>query len=390
MESSPLNRLPQDTLHQIFLSLPLHQIIVCKSVCKYLRSTLSSPSFLHLISTSQSHVFPLIALRPSHRSHAHSQSSPHPALHVFDPLLHRWLRFPLGFLPFPSLLPITSSHGLLYLWASSTSSPSQGHGNGVPKPSSGNSNNNKTLIVCNPLTRQYEALPQLGSAWSRHGSVLVGRRPSQVLVLTELATLYSTTNSWLKFSSNLPSKPRSPVLIDNFILALCDVGSPWRSQWKMFKSMVMDTEHLFTQKWTRLEKHEWGDVFDIIRRPRLLVGGKNRVLMIGGLKSSYSLHSACSTILILRLDLESLEWDEAGRMPQEMYRYFQDSSKFKVFGGRNRVCFSAKRVGRLVLWESFEENGCAKSEWRWIDCVPGNGDGLCRGFLLEAQLSAVP
>lgn len=264
----------------------------------------------------------------------------------------------------------------------------QGPANSVAN-ASGN-NNNKTLIVCNPLTRQYKALPQLGSAWSRHGSVLIGRGPSQVLVLTELATLYSTANSWLKFSSNLPSKPRSPVLIDNFILALCDVGSPWRSQWKLFKSLVMDTEHQFTQKWTRLEKHEWGDVFDIIKRPRLLVGGTNKVLMIGGLKSSYSLHSACSTILILRLDLESLEWDEAGRMPTEMYRYFQDSSKFKVFGGGNRVCFSAKRVGRLVLWECFEENGCEKTKWRWIDGVPGNGDGLCRGFLLEAQLSAVP
>lgn len=297
---------------------------------------------------------------------------------MFDLLLNRWLRLPLDFLPFPSLLPITSSHGLLYLWASSPISHNPGF------------INNKILIVCNPLTRQFKALPQLGSAWSRHGSVLVGAGPSQVLVLTELATLYSTTNSWLKFSSNLPSKPRSPVLIDNFILALCDVGSPWRSQWKLFKSLVIDREDQLAQKWSRLEKHEWGDVFDILKRPRLLTGGKNKVLMIGGLKSSYSLHSVCSTILILRLDLETLEWDEAGRMPPEMYRFFQDSSKFKVFGGGNRVCFSVKRVGRLALWECFEENGCEKTEWRWIDGIPGNGDGLCRGFLLEAQLLAVP
>ncbi|KAL3504425.1 hypothetical protein ACH5RR_034266 [Cinchona calisaya] len=375
MESSPMNRLPQDALHQIFSSLPIRQIIICKAVCKSLYSTLSSPSFLHLISSYPSHIFPLIALRPSHRSHSHS---PHLALHLIDPLSNRWLRFPLNFLPFPSLLPITSSHGLLYLWASSPNSPNSGP------------INNKTLIVCNPLTRQFKALPQLGSAWSRHGSVLIGAGPSQVLVLTELATLYSTNNSWLKFSSDLPSKPRSPVLIDNFILALCDVGSPWRSQWKLFMSLVIDSEDQLAQKWTRLEKDEWGDVFDIIKRPRLLMGGKNKVLMIGGLKSSYSLHSACSTILILRLDLKSLEWDEAGRMPSQMYQFFQDLSKFKVFGGGNRVCFSVKRLGRLVLWECFEENGCEKNEWRWIDVVTGNGDGLCRGFLLEAQLSAVP
>lgn len=392
MESSPFNNLPHDIIHQIFSHLPLRQVIVCRSVCKSLFSTLSSPAFLDTISVLSPHPrisLSLIALRPSHRSYFHL--SPNPTLHAFDPCLDQWLRFPLSFLPFPSILPITSCHGLLYLWASGPSSPSP---NSSPSSSSSSSsvsnNNNKILIVCNPLTREFKALPQLGSAWSRHGSVLIGREPNQVLVLTELATLYSTSNSWLKFSSNLPSKPRSPVLMDDYVLALCDVGSPWRSQWKLFKSSVTHRELQFAQKWTRLEKREWGDVFDIIKRPRLIMGGKNKVLMIGGLKSSYSLHSACSTILILRLDLENLEWDEAGRMPPEMYRFFPDSSKFKVFGGGNRVCFSAKRVGRLALWELIEENGCEKSEWKWIDGVPGNSDGLFRGFIFEAQLTAVP
>lgn len=114
----------------------------------------------------------------------------------------------------------------------------------------------------------------------------------------------------------------------------------------------------------------------------------NRILMIGGLKSSFSLNSSCSTILILRLDLETLEWDEAGRMPVEMFRCFQESSKFKVFGGGNRVCFSAKRIGKLALWDNSVEAG--KAEWKWIVGVPGNGDGLFRGFLFEAWLSASP
>ncbi|XP_059280079.1 SKP1-interacting partner 15 [Lycium ferocissimum] len=381
MDSSPFNLLPQDTLHQIFSHLTLREINVSKCVCKCLNTTLSSPSFLHVISTTQP-PFSLLALRPSHRSHHHnstsssSSSSTHNnALHVFDTMLNYWFRFPLSFLPFRSHFPITSSHGLLYLWAEGPINV-------------GTSMNNKTLIVCNPLTRQFKLLPQLGSAWCKHGSVLVGS-PNQVLVLTELAAIYfsgsSTSNNWLKFSSNLPSKPRSPILICDTILALCDVGSPWRSQWKLFRSTVKDLQ--FSQQWVRLEKHEWGDIFDILKRPRLLGGKNDKVLMIGGLKSSYSLHSSCSTILILRLDLESLEWEEAGRMPPEMFRYFQDSSKFKVFGGGSRVCFSGKRVGRLALWE---ENECGKGEWRWIGGVPGNSDGLYRGFVFEARLNAVP
>ncbi|KAM3361125.1 SKP1-interacting partner 15 [Capsicum chinense] len=381
MEFSPLNRLPQDTVHQIFSHLTLREIIISKCVCKSLNSTLSSPSFLHLISTQQPPLS-LLALRPSHRTHSHNNNSnnnssnSNSALHVFDTMLNYWFRFPLSFLPFRSHYPITSSHGLLYLWAEGPTGPM------------GPTANSKTLVVCNPLTRQFKLLPQLGSAWCKHGSVLVGS-PNQVLVLTELAAIYfsgsMTANNWLKFSSNLPSKPRSPILISDSILALCDVGSPWRSQWKLFRSTVKDLQ--FSQQWIRLEKHEWGDIFDIMKRPRLLAGKNDKVLMIGGLKSSYSLHSTCSTILILRLDMECLEWEEAGRMPPEMFRYFQDSSKFKVFGGGSRVCFSGKRVGRLALWE---ENECGKGEWRWISGIPGNSDGLYRGFVFEARLNAVP
>ncbi|GJU18877.1 hypothetical protein Tco_1146843 [Tanacetum coccineum] len=66
-----------------------------------------------------------------------------------------------------------------------------------------------------------------------------------------------------------------------------------------------------SHQWSTLEKHEWGDVFDILKRPRLLKGCGN--------------------------------------------------------------C---------------DENG--KEVWRWVDNVPGNGDGLYRGFLFDARLDASP
>ncbi|CAH8305225.1 unnamed protein product, partial [Eruca vesicaria subsp. sativa] len=168
-------------------------------------------------------------------------------------------------------------------------------------------------------------------------------------------------NQWLKFSSNLPSKPRSPVLMPCSVFAVCDVGSPWRSQWKLFSCKLTNLTVTHTN-WTCLERHEWGDIFDIIKRPRLLRGdGDSKLLMTGGLKSTFSLNPACSTILILRLDLESLEWEEAGRMPLDMYRGFQESSKFKL---------SAKRMGKLAMWDLL-------GGWRWVDGVSGYGDGLC-------------
>lgn len=146
-----------------------------------------------------------------------------------------------------------------------------------------------------------------------------------------------------------------------------------------------------------MERSEWGDVFDILKRPRLVKGVGNKILMVGGLKSSFSLNASCSTILILRLDLESLDWDEAGRMPLDMYKCFQESSKFKVFGGGDKVCFSAKRVGKLALWDNSAQGvmvsgdgGGAAGEWRWIEGAPGFGDGLLRGFVFDACLGAMP
>lgn len=65
-----------------------------------------------------------------------------------------------------------------------------------------------------------------------------------MLVLTELAAIYfsGADETWLKFSSNLPSKPRSPILVSDSVLALCDVGSPWRSQWKLFASSLSNLQ----------------------------------------------------------------------------------------------------------------------------------------------------
>ncbi|CAI0393749.1 unnamed protein product, partial [Linum tenue] len=144
---------------------------------------------------------------------------------------------------------------------------------------------------------------------------------------------YTCSDSWVTFASNLPAKPRSPVLISGSIFALCDVGSPWRSQWKLFTCTLNNHNN-----WVCLEKHEWADIFDLIKRPRLVRGDGNKLLMIGGLKSTFSLNPSCSTMLILRLDLEKLEWEEAGN----------DSG-------------------------SGNEGEGEVAAWRWIDEVPGGG-----------------
>lgn len=132
---------------------------------------------------------------------------------------------------------------------------------------------------------------------------------------------------------------------------------------------------------------KWGIVFQILKRPRLVRGTGNSILMIGELIRSFSLDSSRSRISIFRLDLGTLEWDEATRMPIEIYRRFQGMGKFKVFGNGARVCFSGNRLGGMALWEFSD----GKSEWRWIKCLPpADGDGFYRGFMYEAHFTALP
>lgn len=116
-------------------------------------------------------------------------------------------------------------------------------------------------------------------------------------------------------------------------------------------------------------------------------GVGNMILIIGSLKSTFKLNPPCSTIFIMRLDLGTMEWEEVGRMPTEMFSLFQDAGEYKVFGGGDRVFFSALRIGKLALWNRGDSKG---GEWRWIDIMPGKGDGFYRGFVFEGMFDALP
>ncbi|CAL9046049.1 SKP1-interacting partner 15-like [Musa acuminata AAA Group] len=387
--TSPILLLPRDALYNVLGRLTLREALACRPVCRVFLDALSSTPFLASLAPLR-----LLALRHPRAAEASSA----PSLYAFDPSLRRWLRLPLAFLPFRSSSPVTASPSpsLLYLWVDA-----------VPSASTvaGAKNHPKSLAVCNPLTGSHRLLPPLGSAWSRHGTVLAGPGGA-VLVVTELAALsYAPgTDRWLKFPLSLPSKPRSPILMSGAVFALCDVGTPWRSQWKLFSCHLRDLGG--TRGWTSLDRHEWRDMFNILKRPRLLPGaGGRRILMIGGLRSSFAVDGPCSTVMILRLDLATIEWEEAGRMPQEMYRCFGGgvfgpmaapaaaggNNKVKVFGGDGRIWFSGKRVrGKLIMWEEDDIGGSGGGLWSWVDGIPGYNEGMYRGFVFDAGFTATP
>nr|CAB3488753.1 unnamed protein product [Digitaria exilis] len=340
----PIHHLPPDALHNVLLRLHLRDAVVCRPVSRLFNDALSA-QFLALLPTLR-----LLLLR-------HPRPDGGGCLHAFDPDRRYWLRLPFShFLPYQAFSPVASSTSLLYLWVETSSS-------------------------------------------------------TTTTTTTTLAALsYTPTGSakWMKHPLSLPSKPRSPILASAAaaVFALCDVGTPWRSQWKLFSCPLA----MLTGGWAPVDRSAWGDVFEILKRPRLLAGaGGRRVLMIGGLRSSFAMDAPCSTVLILRLDLATMEWDEAGRMPPNMYRCFTGlceaasqgnpmptaaaaggNNKVKVFGGDGKVWFAGKRVrGKLAMWEE-DETGGTGGKWDWVDGVPGYADGVYRGFVFDGGFTAIP
>nr|CAD1838724.1 unnamed protein product [Ananas comosus var. bracteatus] len=252
---SAIQLLPEDALHNVLLRLTLREAVASRAVSRLFRDALSSPPFLSLLPSLR-----LLLLRhprppTSSSSSSSSAAAAAASLHAFDPSRRRWLRIPLSFLPFPSFSPSpppppSSTCG------GSLSGGGGGGGGGHPP---------KSLVACNPLARSYRVLPPLGSAWSRHGTVLAGPRGAAI-VLTELAALTyapGRADRWLKYPLTLPSKPRSPILAADSIFALCDVGTPWRSQWKLFFCPLSAIGGVGgggsgSGRWAPLERHVWG------------------------------------------------------------------------------------------------------------------------------------
>nr|CAE01860.2 OSJNBa0070M12.10 [Oryza sativa Japonica Group] len=309
----------------------------------------------------------------------------------------------------PSFSPVASSPSLLYLWLESPSpSPPS-----LPSSSSSSSTAStahppKSLAVCNPFAGTYSFLPlsDLPGRATAPSSLARRRRPRAHRARRPL--LHPIRIRQVDEASPLaPLQAAEPYTRSGAaaVFALCDVGTPWRSQWKLFSCPLS----MLTGGWAPVERSAWGDVFEILKRPRLLAGaGGRRVLMIGGLRSSFAIDAPCSTVLILRLDLATMEWDEAGRMPPNMYRCFTGlceaaaqgnamptavaggNNKVKVFGGDGKVWFAGKRVrGKLAMWEE-DELGNSGGKWDWVDGVPGYSDGVYRGFVFDGGFTAMP
>eukprot|EP01018_Ginkgo_biloba_P012811 Gb_12171 [translate_table: standard] len=366
--------LPADVLERVFSYLPLIDFVRSISVCKCWKQILLCPQFLQRYSVGVQinwvAVIDDYASITNEVNYDQGRISSDRFINIYDARLHK-LQFALTFLPSKFSLPVAASGGILCV--------------------AGELNGRKTICLCNPLTKTYRILPALQDSLSRPVTLMITgpeNESAKVLIISDdLLALYSSQDDhWVIYGSGIPLRPRSPIIASNGIIyGLEDVGSGWRRHWRLACCRL---DGLGSRDiWNPVEKNEWGDIFDILEEPSLIRGRGDCLLLAGGLRSSLSLNSACSTFMILVLDLNSLEWNEAGRMPLDFFKHFDVGGGFKIFGGREGVYFSGKRLGRLVLWDfSDGRKGC----WRWGDNFSGRNHVLCRGFPFEPRLDAVP
>lgn len=348
--------LPKDILEMIFSCLPVMHIARSRCVCRLWNEMLSSPCFL--MSYGSSNLEKWVAVLDERGLNEQR------ILLFYNASLETWHRMSLSFLPPEFTDAVAAAGGLLCV--------------------TGEVDRKTVMCVCNPLTKTFRLLPQLNQELSVPMAVMIDEKNSfKVLVLSgDTVALYSaTSDSWRIFDTGLPYRPRSPVVCDGVVFGLQNMGSPWQSSWRLVYAKL--DELRCKEVWRTLNRQEWGEILDILRQPRLLESSRC-LFLTGGLKRSASTNS-CSTFIILKLDLATLEWSEAARMPMGFYTHFNPGADFKIFGGGDAVYFSSKAPGRLVACDFSEGDGV----WRWVGdypaCKHGQAD-LCKGFPYHPRL----
>lgn len=360
--------LPRDVLEIIFSHLPVMDIARARMVCKLWKHVLSSEDFLIRYGVSNHEKWVAVF--------DESGLNKQRILILYNATLRTWHRVSLNFLPSEFTDAVASAGGLLCV--------------------AGQANGKNVLCVCNPFTRAYKLLPDLDQEPSMHVVVMIeskskekdkGGNCLQVLVLSgDTVALHSSAHdAWLIFNTGLPYRPRSPVACDGVVYGLQNMGSPWQSSWRLVYAKL--DELRCKEVWCPLNRPEWGEILDILRQPRLLETN-GCLFLTGGLRRSIA-NNSCSTFIILKLDLTTLEWSEAARMPPAFYKHFNPGADFKIFGGRDTVYFSSKNPGRLVVCDFSEGEGL----WRWVDDCPAykyQKTDLCKGFPFDPRLDVSP
>ncbi|KAH7365606.1 hypothetical protein KP509_18G036900 [Ceratopteris richardii] len=359
--------LPTDILESVFLRLSMFEVARSRTICKSWNAVLCSRQFL--IAHAESNNDDCVALfsQEGRKLVLYNDASP------------SWHSLSLDFLPVEFTDVITAAGGLVCI-------AGQYHGA-------------YNICVANPVTRSYKIFPHIDKTpYLPAGAMVVSKNKVDgecsykiaILLVDAVALFSSLTFAWVKFETALPCVPQNPTFCNGSLYGLHNTLSPWKWNWRLVYTKL-DDACCSKEAWSELYRPQWGEILDILHQPCLLESSDGCLLLIGGLGYS-SATDSCITLIILKLDLTTLEWSEAARMPHEFYVHFACNEDFNIFGHNGNVYFSSEATPRLLVCKLSVGQTTDAELWKWVeDCPSGRNYKttlLKRGFPFKLVLNS--
>ncbi|CAK9193754.1 unnamed protein product [Sphagnum troendelagicum] len=355
MDDAIWSNLPEHVMEKFLAQLPLPTLFRFSLVCKSWNALKYTPVFLELHKKSPSQGPWFLLLR----------NQDYRETFTFNPMINRWLEMvPASFPLNQMFFPVTAAGGLVCF--------------------SSCANGRTTLVVCNPLTKQWRELPQMLKIQTYHmaGMAVDQNTHTYRIIVVGIYGIYdvyypttevydSATNGW-HITGEVPRGPLFPsrrtLLFDGILYAWCcdppDGLVAYDLQTEAWSQIHAPMRH-------SLESHT-------------LIECQAQIYTVGGLREN----SVTKSICVWELQKSELEWKEVDRMPEILCEEFLCGGRqFICIGSNDLVLLIARGRDRLVLLYDL-----IKRVWRRLPSCPltdhNHRYGLIDGISFEPRLDA--
>ncbi|CAM6087043.1 unnamed protein product [Calypogeia fissa] len=356
MDTNVWSHLPEHLMDRILTHLSIEALSRLRSVCRAWHALVFSPTFLELYAANRLSQGPWFFM---FRNQDYREAS------TFNPAVNRWVNVaPPNLGPNQMFFPIASAGGLVCF--------------------SSCANGRTTLVVANPITRQWRELPPMLRIQTYHmaGMVVNKQTKAYKIVVVGIYGIYdvyypttevfmSITNEWT-LSGDIPRGPLFPsrrTLLSNGILYSWCCDPP--------DGLVA----------YNMENGTWTQIHAPMRHSldsHMLIECLGRIYTVGGLREN----SVTKNICVWELQRAELEWKEVDRMPERLCEEFLCGGKrFICIGLDGLVLLIVRGRDRLVLSYDLKEK-----VWRRLPGCPLADHrlryGLIDGIAFEPSLDA--
>eukprot|EP01018_Ginkgo_biloba_P011573 Gb_01350 [translate_table: standard] len=346
MESTYWGELPEDIVDRILARLPPHKFLQVRCVCRRWNALLSSPAFLALCAETQNRR-PWLLMFNKHDTRR--------VCRAYDILSRKWRIISLSFVPYEQhhlQLVATSPHLLCF------STPFS------------------SLLLCNPLTRDWTPIPpsnctphrtarpavSMASTASHEYVILIVSHNAKSQIYTSATQLWRTPKQELPADICLNLSHAGTYCNGNIYFATSD--EPFRIWGYSLRQSV----------WSALE----APMPDLLTCARLVCCKKNTLYLVGGVGSN-GIAGSIWVWEMVRREGRLAAWRAVEKVPDLMCRKFlgicyHNYEHIWCCGHRDWICISCYTGPHMLLFR------LSRRTWHWLPRCPLISDKSNSGF----------